>query len=75
MVVPMTDETESVCQEEPPRDASKAFPWAAIVWFGVLLVACYAPVLWRLVRQWATDGPRSILQKPAWSRRRSLEAD
>ncbi len=29
-------------------------PWGAIAWFGVLLVACYAPLLWGLVRQWAT---------------------
>jgi exosortase len=32
-----------------------ALPWTAIVWFGVLLIACYAPVLFGLVRQWATD--------------------
>ena len=26
-----------------------------MLWFGVLLIACYAPVLYGLVRQWATD--------------------
>jgi exosortase len=31
-------------------------PWAPIAWFGVLLAACYAPVLWRLIYQWGTDG-------------------
>jgi exosortase len=56
LVLPMSDETESVREEELSPVALKAFPWAAIVWFGVLLVACYAPVLWRLARQWATDG-------------------
>ncbi len=26
-----------------------------MAWFGVLLIACYAPVLYGLVRQWASD--------------------
>jgi exosortase len=30
-------------------------PWAGIAWFGALLIVCYAPVLNRLVWQWATD--------------------
>jgi exosortase len=30
-------------------------PWTGIAWFGVLLVACYAPVLKALVRQWNND--------------------
>ena len=30
-------------------------PWVAWVWFGALLLASYAPVLWRLVRQWDSD--------------------
>lgn len=30
-------------------------PWLTIVWFGVLLIACFAPVLGRLVRQWDHD--------------------
>jgi exosortase len=30
-------------------------PWAEIAWFGALLIACYAPVLAALVRQWSTD--------------------
>jgi exosortase len=30
-------------------------PWTAMLWFGILLIACYAPVLYGLVRQWATD--------------------
>jgi hypothetical protein len=31
LVLPMSDETESVREEEPPRGALKAFPWAATV--------------------------------------------
>jgi exosortase len=30
-------------------------PWTAMLWFGILLIACYAPVLYGLVHQWATD--------------------
>lgn len=30
-------------------------PWTGIAWFGVLLIACYAPVLRALVRQWNND--------------------
>ena len=30
-------------------------PWGKIAWFGLLLMACYAPVLRALVRQWGSD--------------------
>ena len=30
-------------------------PWGGIAWFGLLLTACYAPVLRTLVKQWASD--------------------
>jgi len=30
-------------------------PWAQIAWFGALLAAGYAPVLWRLAQQWEGD--------------------
>lgn len=33
----------------------RRLPWVGIVWFGALLIVCYAPVLNRLVWQWATD--------------------
>ena len=35
---------------------SPQLPWTAIVWFGALLLACYTPVLFGLMRQWTTDG-------------------
>jgi exosortase len=38
-------------QPAPPS----TFPWGGIVWFGVLLIVCYAPVLKLLVWQWAND--------------------
>jgi exosortase len=33
----------------------KRLSWVAWAWFGALLLLCYAPVLWRLVKQWDTD--------------------
>jgi exosortase len=33
----------------------KRLPWIAWAWFGALLLVSYAPVLWRLVRQWDAD--------------------
>jgi exosortase len=30
-------------------------PWVQLAWFGALLVAAYAPVLWRLAQQWEGD--------------------
>jgi exosortase len=29
--------------------------WPSILWFGVLLIACYAPILYRMATQWAND--------------------
>lgn len=34
-------------------------PWSTIAWFGLLLLACYAPVLSALVRQWSNDADMS----------------
>ena len=34
---------------------TKRLPWVAWAWVGALLLASYAPVLWRLVRQWDSD--------------------
>src|SRR5712692_10232848 len=43
-------------QSEGSRSTEEAhLPWMATAWFGVLLIACYAPVLYGLVRQWAND--------------------
>ena len=34
---------------------AQSVPWRKAAWFGGLLIACYAPVLYGLVRQWSTD--------------------
>ena len=36
----------------PPKNR---LPWAGIAWFGLILVACYLPVLQRLIHQWNYD--------------------
>jgi exosortase len=39
-----------------PEAARKSqLPWSEIAWFGLLTLACYAPVLGSLVKQWSTD--------------------
>jgi exosortase len=35
--------------------SKNSLPWTGIAWFGVLLIACYAPILRSLVRQWNND--------------------
>lgn len=37
------------------KSAAVSLPWSTAVWFGALLVGCYAPVLWALIRQWNSD--------------------
>lgn len=38
--------------EQPPK---RNFDWLTIGWFSGLLVLCYAPVLWMLIKQWNND--------------------
>jgi exosortase len=37
------------------RTDKKSLPWAAIVWFGILLIVAYYPILKHLVWQWSND--------------------
>src|SRR5712692_6928449 len=41
----------------PEQKAASAepLPWKSMVWFGALLIVCYAPVLYHLVRHWISD--------------------
>jgi exosortase len=39
--------------DRPARTAT--LPLAEILWFGALLIACYAPILYRMAYQWAHD--------------------
>lgn len=55
--------------------------WSKIAWFSALLIACYAPLLWGLVRQWATAEDMShgffvpiVAGIVAWRRRADILA-
>ena len=39
----------------PDTTRNPELPWGSIAWFGLLMMACYAPVLRALVRQWSSD--------------------
>ena len=56
-------------------------PWQPIAWFGGLLLLCYAPILYRMAEQWATDENMShgffvpvVAGFIAWQRRDELLA-
>ena len=38
---------------QAPRKGKTA--WQPVAWFGALLIVCYAPILYRMAVQWATD--------------------
>lgn len=55
--------------------------WLSIAWFGTLLVACYAPILYRMANQWATDDNMGhgffvpfVVGYVAWQKREELAA-
>mgnify|MGYP001026416328 CR=1 FL=1 len=68
---------------EPPstRVGTTEFRWPSILWFSLLLLAAYAPVLDRLIRQWLSDPDMGhglfvpvVAAYIAWSRRERLRA-
>ena len=66
----------------PPREETltQASPsWRTVAWFGALLIVCYAPILYRLVWQWATNEDMGhgffvpvVAGFIVWQRRRKL---
>ena len=64
-----------------PEAAPGKISWTPIAWFGGLLILCYAPILYRLVIQWATDEDMGygffvpvVAGFIAWQRRHKLMA-
>ena len=64
---------------ETPRKTQ--FAWAEIAWFGAMAIACYAPILLALVRQWDADPDMShgffvpvVAAYIVWRRRDDLMA-
>jgi exosortase len=47
--------TDCLSTTDTARPPSRALSWPVAAWFAVLLLACYAPVLLRLARQWYSD--------------------
>jgi len=46
----------SVPAAPPTQVPEKAkIAWQPVAWFGALLIICYAPILYRMAVQWATD--------------------
>lgn len=37
------------------NSSRRPFPWLLLAWFGLLLAACYYPVIGRMVRDWHVD--------------------
>jgi exosortase len=46
---------ENQPETRPLGPESAQLPWSAMIWTGLLLILCYAPVLLRLVQQWSND--------------------
>lgn len=47
--------TAPVAPSAEVAPVSRRVAWQPIAWFGVLLLGCYAPILYRMGVQWATD--------------------
>ena len=67
-------------QNTAPLDNTR-LPLTAMLWFGALLIVSYAPILYGLVRQWATDEDMGhgffvplVSGYIAWQRRHDLMA-
>jgi exosortase len=66
-------------QSQKPVLLHAKISWLAVAWFGGLLLLCYAPILYRMAVQWATDEDMGhgffvpvVAGFIAWQRRRTL---
>src|SRR4051794_34185730 len=50
--VPVAPSTEAPTS---PHGPSAKVAWQPVLWFAALLIGCYAPILYRMGVQWATD--------------------
>lgn len=77
----MATYAKSLPEQNAALPQRKSLPWGALLWFGVLLIACYAPILNRLVQQWMNDEDMGhgffvpvVAGFIAWQRRSELAA-
>jgi exosortase len=75
----MSAGTQTAPPGPPAPGALRQFPWSAILWFGLLLTACYGSVLFRMVLHWAQDEDMGhgffvplVAAYIAWQRRDAL---
>ncbi len=73
--------TKTAHADQPAGGESKRVPWAALAWFGALLIVCYFPVLRRLAAQWWSDADMGhgffvplVAGYIAWTQRKDLLA-
>jgi exosortase len=73
--------TTSLVDSSPAAAPQTRIDWQPIAWFGLLLIACYAPILYRMANQWATDDDMGhgffvpvVAGYIAWQRRHLLAA-
>src|SRR4051812_15793534 len=45
----------SPVSDQVGKTVQQRISWLPLAWFGVLLIVCYAPVLWALIQQWNSD--------------------
>src|SRR5215472_7155190 len=69
-------------EDKLQQASQQPIPWSAIAWFGGLLMACYAPILWQLVRVWDGDADMGhgffvpvLAGFIAWQKRHELLAE
>jgi exosortase len=81
MVNSMGSYADTVTGAKAAPAVKTQLPWTAMLWFGILLIACYAPVLYNLGHQWATDEDMGhgffvplVAGFIAWKRREELAA-
>jgi len=73
--------TAPVARPDEAAPSSMKVAWQPIAWFGALLIGCYAPILYRMGVQWATDENMGhgffvpiLAGYIAWQRRSTLAA-
>lgn len=52
---PESAEVSAAVPSTAGPSSTKDMPWAALAWFGALLIVAYYPILKHLVEQWAND--------------------
>jgi len=75
----MGSAAENTRPDRESQTGAECLPWPMVLWFGALLIACYAPVLRRLWNQWMDDPDMGhgvfvplVVAYIVWQRRQEL---